>query len=65
MALLPVQAPEAVQDVAFVADQVRVEALPLITELGFTPRVTVGAGDFTETDADCAALPPAPLQVRK
>jgi hypothetical protein len=52
MALAPVQAPEAVQEVAFTADQVRVDALPLITELGLTPRVTVGAGDFTDTEAD-------------
>jgi len=63
-ALPPVQAPEAVHEVAFAADQVRVDALPLITELGLTPRVTVGAGDFTDTEADWAALPPAPVQVR-
>jgi len=61
---LPDHAPEAVQDVAFAADQVRVELLPLITELGLAFRVTVGAGDFTDTVADCAALPPAPVQVR-
>jgi hypothetical protein len=62
--LAPVQAPEAVQEVALVADQVRVELLPLITELGFELRLTVGAGDFTETEADCVALPPAPVQVK-
>ena len=62
--MAPTQAPEAVQEVAFVADHVRVDALPLITELGLTPRVTVGAGDFTDTEADCPALPPAPVQVR-
>ena len=63
MDLLPDQAPEAVHEVAFVAVQVRVELLPLITELGLAPRLMVGAGDFTETVADCAALPPAPVQV--
>ena len=62
--LLPDQAPEAVQDVALVADQVRVALLPLITELGLALRLMVGAGDFTETVADCAAVPPAPVQVR-
>ena len=62
--LLPDHAPEAVQAVAFVADQVRVELLPLITELGLALRLIVGAGDFTDTVADCAALPPAPVQVK-
>jgi hypothetical protein len=61
--LAPVQAPEAVHEVAFAADQLRVELLPLITELGLELRLTVGAGDFTETVADCVALPPAPVQV--
>jgi hypothetical protein len=64
MDLLPEHAPEAVHEVAFVADHVRVELLPLITELGLAPNVIVGAGDFTDTLADCAALPPAPVQVR-
>ena len=62
--LLPDQAPEAVQEVALVADQVKVELLPLITELGLALRLIVGAGDFTDTVADCAALPPAPEQVK-
>ena len=62
--LLPDHAPEAVQEVALVADQVRVELLPLITELGLALRLIVGAGDFTDTVADCAALPPAPEQVK-
>jgi hypothetical protein len=50
--------------VALVADQVKVELLPLITELGLALRLIVGAGDFTDTVADCAALPPAPVQVK-
>ncbi len=61
--MAPVQPPEAEQEVAFAAFQVRVEALPLITELGLALKVTMGAGDFTETAADCAALPPAPAQL--
>jgi hypothetical protein len=62
--LLPAHAPEAVQEVALAADQVRVALLPLITELGLALRLIVGAGDFTDTVADCAALPPAPVQVK-
>ena len=62
--LPPDQPPEAVHDVALIADQVRVELLPLITELGLAVREIVGAGDFTDTVADCAAVPPAPVQVR-
>ena len=62
-ALPPDQAPAAEQDVAFAADQVRTELLPLMTELGFALRLTVGAGDFTDTIADWAALPPAPVQL--
>ena len=44
MDLLPDHAPEAVHEVALVADHVRVELLPLITELGLAPSVIVGAG---------------------
>jgi hypothetical protein len=62
--LLPDQAPDAVQDVAFVADHLSVEVPPLVTEFGLAASVTVGNGDFTDTVADCAVLPPSPLQVR-
>jgi hypothetical protein len=62
-ALVPDQAPEAVQVVALVADQVSVELPPLLTVLGLAAKLTVGAGCVTDTVADCAALPPAPLQV--
>jgi hypothetical protein len=62
-ALLPDQAPEALQEVAFLADQVSVELLPLATVLGLAAKLTVGAGAVTETVADCDALPPAPVQV--
>ena len=63
MALLPDHAPDAVHEVAFVADQFRVELAPLSTELGLAVRLTVGGGDLMDTLADCMALPPAPLQV--
>jgi hypothetical protein len=62
-AMLPDQAPEAVHEVALLADQVNVELPPLETVLGLAANVTVGAGEVTETVADCDALPPAPVQV--
>ena len=62
-ALVPDQDPEAVQAVALVADQVSVELPPLATVLGLAARLMVGKGCVTETVADCAALPPVPVQV--
>jgi hypothetical protein len=61
--LLPDQAPEAVHEVALVEDQVNVELLPLAIVLGLATKLTVGAGADTETVADWAAVPPAPVQV--
>ncbi len=62
--MVPDQAPEAVQAVALVDDQVRDAALPRVIELGAAVRLTVGAGALTETIAVCAALPPGPAQDR-
>jgi hypothetical protein len=62
--LAPDQAPDAVQDVALVADQVSMELLPLATVLGPADKMTVGAGVVTETVADWLALPPLPVQLR-
>jgi len=59
----PDQAPEATHEVAFVADHVSVALLPLLMALGPTLSVTMGAAALTETVADCAALPPGPVQV--
>ena len=64
IASVPLQPPDAAQEVAFVEDQVRVEAAPLATVVGLADRVTVGAAAFTVTVADWAALPPLPVQVR-
>ena len=66
MALVPVQPPEAVQDVAFVLVQLRVEELPLMTVVGVALKVTVGTvgPEATVTVTDCAAVPPAPVHVR-
>jgi hypothetical protein len=63
--LTPDQAPVAVQEVALVDDHAKVVALPLATVLGLALRLTVALGcALTVTVADCAALPPAPLQVK-
>jgi hypothetical protein len=51
-ALVPLHAPDAVQAVAFDADQVSVELVPLAIELGAALIKTVGAGELTETMAD-------------
>jgi hypothetical protein len=53
-----------VQDVALVEAQDSVEALPAVTVLGLALKVTVGAGALTVTVADCAALPPVPVQLK-
>jgi hypothetical protein len=63
VAIVPLQPPEAVQAVALVDDQVSAEVAPLFTVAGFAVKATAGAGLVTDTVADCAALPPLPLQV--
>lgn len=64
VARLPDQAPEALQEVALVEDQLRVALPPLETALGPTLKSTVGAADLTDTVAACEALPPGPEQLR-
>jgi len=60
-ALVPDHAPDAVQKVAFVEDQVRVEDPPLVTDVGFAASDTVGGVDPPEpAGADSAS--PAPPQ---
>ena len=63
MALVPDQAPEAVQELAFMADQFSVALLPLVTALGPTLKLRVGVGGLTETVTDWDALPLGPVQV--
>lgn len=63
-ALPPDHPPEAMQEVALVADQFRVALPPLVMALGPTLRLTLGAGDLTLTVVDCAAVPPGPVQVK-
>jgi len=63
VALLPDQPPEAVQAVALADDQLSAALPPLATVLGFALILTDGGAAPTETVADCAALPPKPVQV--
>jgi hypothetical protein len=61
--LEPAQEPDAVQVVALLADQLKVELEPLVMLLGFAVNMIVGADEFTDTVADCSALPPDPEHV--
>jgi hypothetical protein len=61
--LPPLQAPDAVQDVALLLDHVSVDAPPVFTVLGAALSVTTGALLETVTVADCEADPPGPVQV--
>jgi hypothetical protein len=63
VALVPDQAPEAVQAVALLADQAKTALLPLAIVLGLADKATVGDGELTDTVFVCVALPPAPVQV--
>jgi hypothetical protein len=63
VALLPDHAPEAEQEVAFALCQLSVAAEPLATVLGDALTLTSGAAPFTDTMADCFALPPGPVHV--
>jgi hypothetical protein len=62
-ALLPGQVLEPVQEVAFLADQVKIVEAPELTVLGLAVSVIVGAWAETVTMADCVAEPPLPVQV--
>lgn len=59
---VPAQPFDAVQELAFVEDQVSTDVLPLLTVVGFAEIVTTGAGAVTVTVAEFEALPPAPVQ---
>jgi hypothetical protein len=64
-ALVPVQPPLALQEVALVADQLKVADVPLAIVLGLLAKVIVGAGCVTDTVATCAAVPPLPVQLKE
>ena len=66
VALLPVQPPDPVHELALLEDQVSVDVPLLAMLVGFTLIDTVGAEgaeEETETVADWVAVPPAPVQV--
>ena len=63
-AFVPLHAPEAVQEVALLEVQVKVEPLPLVTLVGFALIDTLGGVADTVTVVDCDAEPPEPVQVR-
>jgi hypothetical protein len=63
MGSLPLQAPDAVQAVVFADDQLMLVAVLLGIVLDPATMLTVGMDGFTDTVADCDALPPGPVQV--
>jgi hypothetical protein len=65
VALLPVQPPEAVQEVAFVELHVSVEVPPLAIKVGFAVNVTVGAGTTMTVAVATLLVPPTPLQLKE
>jgi hypothetical protein len=65
VALVPLQPPDAVHEVAFVEVHVKALLPPLLTVVGDADNMTAGTGVvlMTETDALAWAVPPAPLQL--
>jgi len=62
IALLPDHAPEAEQELAFVADQASVEDSPPATEAGLAASDTIGDGGAGVDPAQLAGSGPAPPQ---
>ena len=60
VALVPDQPPEAVQDVAFVEDQVSVDDPPLATDGGLAASDTVGTGGGGGAELSVPPPPPPP-----
>ena len=65
VALVPLQPPEAVHDIALVEFHVSVEAPPLVMDAGFAVRVTVAAPDNVTVAVAIMLAPPAPLQINE
>ena len=65
VALVPLQPPEAAQEVALVELHVSIDVPPLATEVGFAVNVTVGAGATLTVAVATLLEPPAPLQVNE
>ena len=65
VALVPLQPPVAVHEVALVELQVNVEAVPLATEVGFAVSVTVGAGTTVTVAVATLLVPPVPVHINE
>ena len=63
VALVPLQPPEAVHEVALVELHISVEAAPRVTEVGLAASVTVAAGTTVTEAVAILLLPPVPVQV--
>ena len=63
VALVPLQPPEAVHEVAFVELHVSVELLPLAIDVGIAVRVTVAGGTTVMIAVAAVLEPPTPVQV--
>jgi hypothetical protein len=63
VALVPLQPPVAVQEVALVELHVSVEATPLTTAVGFAVNVAVGVAMMVTVAVAAVLVPPVPLQV--
>jgi hypothetical protein len=62
-ALVPDQLPDAVHEVAFVADQLSVAEPPELIALGLAVSVTTGTNLLTVTVAEVVAEPLSPVQL--
>ena len=65
VAIVPLQLPDAVHEVALVELHVSVEAPPLTTEVGFADSATVGAGTTVTVAVAALLVPPVPVQVNE
>ena len=63
VALLPLQPPVAVHEVALVELHVSVELPPLAITVGFAVNVTVGVGTTVTVAVATLLVPPVPVQV--
>jgi hypothetical protein len=60
---VPVHPPEAVQEVAFVTDQLKIENAPGLIVAGSADKMMVGGTLATATVTLFTVVPPAPVQV--
>jgi hypothetical protein len=65
VALVPLQAPEPVHDVALVELHVSVAAAPLTTAVGFAVSVVVAAAITVIVAVTTLLAPPAPVQINE